>query len=248
MKVAVFSALFADQCPEDIPESFDKIPGWDYLLYTNCDPGYFPETSWSIRSVPLPPPTVIPYGDDLTSPSVSRQKFIYANRFYKWHPQEHLSEYDVVIYIDSPKILNTQYADLWKAFAQIVFEQRDGCSIVQGPAQHKNTIYKEIDLAVFHRKIRADHAPIIRSFLESNKCPDLNIVWNGCYVANNRCPDLKHVFQNLWQDMCDVPCYRDQMLYVYEFWKLNLLHRILVHPQLESATSLKGRTGYHFYI
>lgn len=242
MKVAVFSALFADGCPEDIPESFDKIPGWDYILFTNCDPGYFPDTTWSIRAVPLPSPSVIPCGE-----TVSRQKFIYANRFYKWHPQEQLSDYDVVIYIDSPKVLNVQYADLWKTYANYVYEQRDGRSIIQGPAQHNNTIYEEVDLIVRCRKARAEHAQIVRCFLQSQGCPNLNIVWNGCYVLNNKCPDVRRVFEQLWKDMCTVPCYRDQVLYVYEFWKLNVLHRILVQPALEAATMMKGRTGYHIY-
>ena len=45
-----YTAIFGNNVPIDKPEYFDKIEGWDYILFTNFEPSLF-NTSWDIIKV-----------------------------------------------------------------------------------------------------------------------------------------------------------------------------------------------------
>ena len=66
MKVVVFTAIFGEKVPIDLPGPFEKINDWDYIIFTNFDADTFIESSWQIQKVDI---------------SLKKQgKYLYANQ------------------------------------------------------------------------------------------------------------------------------------------------------------------------
>ncbi len=211
-RVAVFTAIFSEKVPIDKPGIFTKIhASWDYILYTNLDPEVFEPTTWKVVKVPLPPNTVIPYVND-------GAKYIYANRWYKWHPYVHMRTYDAIIYVDGFQVPDVRFAEIWTSLVNLVSLTTSSVGLIQAP-HHKNTcIYQELQDIVGCKKDSAIKMAGVEKFLRSVQYPEnLGLLWNGCYVVNVANESVHKVWQHLWRDMIKLT-YRDQSLMMYELW------------------------------
>lgn len=239
MRVCVFTAIFSEKEPIDKPGKFQKIDDWDYIMYTNLDPSCFgSECPWTVKQVDVPR-ECIP-----KEPAVG--VWIYANRYYKWMPQQHLPEYDVVIYVDGFQAPNPAFSKLWMRLATDVFDHNVPFSVVQSP--HANScIYKELNAIVIARKDTRARMDNILTFLNSVGYPrNYGLYWNGCYVVNNRCKRIKKVWSDLWSDMIKFT-YRDQALMMYELWKNNEESLVYAHD-LYSMVSHVYNDAKHRYV
>lgn len=222
MKVCVFTAIFSEREPFDKPGVFDKVNGWDYVLFTNLDPVCFESNcSWTIRQVPMP------FEHIPKDPAVGI--WIYANRLYKWHPQLFLKDYDVVIYVDGFQVPDARQIEEWRGLLGDVRNPNIPTAIVQCPHTVNRCIYDELDAIVIHRKDIRVRMNNLKSYLMSVGYPHKNgLYWNGCYVLDNKNEQMKKVMADLWEDMIKFT-YRDQALYVYELWKNNAMHLVRDH-------------------
>lgn len=223
MRVCVFTAIFSEREPIDKPAPFAKIAGWDYVMFTNLPASVYPaDCSWEIRQVPVPW-DVLPDGS-----RVAGAKMIYANRYYKWKPQQHLSEYDVVIYVDGFQAPDARKESVWRELVEELMANAASYSLIQCPHPKNTCIYTELAEIVSARKDTRESMMGVFNFLKSEGYPEgRGLFWNGCYVLNNKCPLIKKVWGSLWSDMLRLT-YRDQSLMMYELWKHDMVGRVKV--------------------
>lgn len=235
MKVCVFTGIFSKDAPFECPGQFPKIQGWDYVMLTNSDPAGFPECSWDIRQVPLPE-EVKPLN----------RRYIYANRYYKWHPQEALSDYDVVIYTDGMYAVNAGFEAEWRRLAELVHSGT--YSIVQQKHQHRVCAYAESDAIVDCRKDTRPRMEAVKAYMAGAKYPRASgLYWNAVYVLNNRCERVKQAWRDMWEDMKRLS-YRDQPLYAFHVWRHGLADRIHLATLEPMLLTLVHTDVHHHYL
>lgn len=233
MKVCVFTGIFSKDAPFECPGVFPRIQGWDYVMLTNSDPASFPASSWDIRQVPLP--------DEVRA---LNRRYIYANRYYKWHPQQVLSEYDVVIYTDGMYAVNASCEAEWRRLADLVHS--GAYSIIQQKHQHRACAYAESDAIVDCRKDTRPRMDAVKAHMSASHYPPRSgLYWNAVYVLNNRCELIKQAWAELWEDMKRMS-YRDQPLYAFHVWKHGLKDRIHL-ATLEPMLSTQVHTDVHHH-
>ena len=235
MRVCVFTGNFGETTPVDLPAMFDKIPGWDYILFTNLKKEKFPETSWDIDSVDMPA--------DLPT----RKSYIYANRFYKWHPQTLLPDYDVIIYVDGFQVPDAKHIDTWNRLVNLVGDPTYPISIIQQLHNERTCIYDELDAIVKCKKDTKENMVNVCNFLRIEQFPQkFGLLWNGCYVLDNHCKKLKTVFETLWNNMLSLT-YRDQSLYMHAIWKEGA-NSCIGQIKLEPIIISFHTSSHHVYI
>lgn len=243
MKVCVFTAIFGDNEPIDNPQTFTKIDGWDYILFTNLQ-DKFKNTSWKIINVDIPECC-----KKLSKP------FIYANRYYKWHSFEFLKEYDVVIYVDGFQIPNPIFENKWKKLADRVYDSKNPPLIL---AHHYSTIkcsYYEMQLIVMCKKDTFENMKRTHDYLRSKNFPEqYGIFWNGCFIYRQNDPTPIKIWKSLWNEMC-IFTYRDQALLPYNIWKLikqgeisNDIESIFSLEDLDSIIVKTDSNSNHVYV
>ena len=215
MKVVVFTAIFGEKVPIDIPGPFEKINDWDYILFTNFDADKFAISSWTIQKVDMP----------LDIPKYG--KYIYANRFFKWHPHVLLKEYDIAIYVDGFQCPNIAYMNDWCGAAEYLINNNK--PIFHCKHECNACIYKELIDVVKCQKDVAERTDIVKQFLLSHDYPhNLGLFWNGCYMLNiKHSQNIEKVWKTLWDDMIKFT-YRDQTLLMFEYWKMGIRDDLLV--------------------
>jgi hypothetical protein len=238
IKVVVFTAVFNDYVPIDRPRLFEKIPGWDYVLFTNLDPHVFGETAWTIKQVPFP-------NEVANLPG----KYIYANRYYKWKPHLHFdsAQYDVAIYVDGFQVPNAQYANIWRQYATYVADPANP-PLIQCPHPANDCIYKELVSIVNARKDTAPRMDAVRQYLKTAGFPTgIGLLWNGCYVT--RLADggrISQLWRSLWEDML-IFTYRDQSLWMYQLWRHNAIDLITRAPLDQYVAQIDSNLN-HVYL
>ena len=239
-RVCIFSAIMVDPDKPDYiidqPGLFNKIPGFDYILFTNAKEKII-ETSWTVVQVEI----------DQQFP---RQFGVYANRFVKWHPLLFIDKdkYDVVIYVDGFQVPNPTMAWKWKA---LVLQLMQGnADIVHCMHPHKVNVYQEVSRNHISKKERLDVLEKIHLFLKTEGFPDdIKIFWNGCYILKvSQSTDILGVWDAMWQKMLTIS-YRDQLLYRYFLWKTgyNCYKKIMLSP-LDKLIQNLDNDKNHTYV
>ena len=91
MKICFTSALFGNKDKVDIPVMFERIPKYDYFLFTDIDKKHF-DTGWDIINIKDHPKIV-----ELTS-NIRKSRY---PKFMSWELLDSLKKnYDVVFYCD----------------------------------------------------------------------------------------------------------------------------------------------------
>lgn len=222
MKVCVYTAFFSQREPIHKPGWFNKIESWDYIMFTNLHPSCFdPNCSWKIHQVSLP------YDQIPREPAVGA--WIYSNRYYKWHPQTLLSEYDVVIYVDGLQAPDATKIGEWRRLLAELRNPNTTCTIIQSIHNRNNCIYDELNSIVSSRKDTRTRIDNLKTYLMSVGYPHNNgLYWNGCYVLDNRNDKMKRLMSDVWDDVIKFT-YRDQALYMYQVWKHDAKDMIMAH-------------------
>ncbi len=221
MKVVVYTAIMVNNPesdkPIDLPCNFDLIPGWDYVLLTNIKNGkqVFRNSGWrkgEIREIDPP---------ENDMPVKSRRGWqIYANRWFKWHPDSVFNDYDIIIYVDGFNIPNFNKKDEWNKIIQD-FLSNPSLYILQDNHPKNNCIYQEHDSIVKCNKDNYFNMVKVSKYVKTMGCPlDLGLLWNGCYIYKSKSRDVQKVWDNMWFDML-LYTYRDQALLMFEIWRNN---------------------------
>jgi hypothetical protein len=242
VKVVVFTSIMMDpmqsSSPIDLPGPFEQIPGFDYVMITNVpNPDkVFGNTGWKKIVVMEPPEGNIPkmgrYG-------------IYANRFFKWHPEYVFGEnYDVAIYVDGFQVPDPSMGAQWHAAAEDVMRDK---ALIQSPHPATRCTYNELDMIVISHKETRQKMDAVKIMIQSQGFPiNVGLYWNGCYVYRLNTPEVQKMRADLWKDML-IYTYRDQALWMYELWKNNSLHQI-APLDLASMVIKVDSDANHMYV
>lgn len=240
VRVVVFTSIMCDPTsqpvPIDVPGQFDQIPGFDYVMITNVPnpEEAYGNTGWKKIVVKQPPdgsvPKSGPYG-------------IYANRFFKWHPEHVFGDmYDVAIYVDGFQVPNPKMAEQWRALAEDVM--RDG--IIQSPHQARDCTYAEADAIVQVNKDTRQRMEAVKIMLRSQGFPqNLGLYWNGCYVYKLNTPAVQKLRADLWRDML-IYTYRDQALMMYELWKNDMIGQVRKHNLASMVVNVDSDANHRY--
>ena len=239
MKICVFTGVFNEQRPIDTPGVFSKIPGWDYILLTNLPASAFGDTSWHIKQIDIPWNTIPKH------PSYA--KYIYANRYFKWHPQSVFSDYDVVIYVDGFQAPDPDAIDEWRRLIHTVSAPDTCTPVVHSPHPKNTCIYQEAREIVSARKDTKERMMNVETYLKSVNYPTYRgLFWNGCYVLNVKHRRVADIWEDLWQHMIKFS-YRDQSLYKYVLWKNQADDMVHVYPLTRIVKDLCYTNFNHMY-
>lgn len=239
MKVCVFTGVFNELRPIDTPGIFPKMPGWDYVLLTNLSPDVFGKTSWTVKQVE------VPWSKIPQHPEYAR--YIFANRFFKWHPHSVFEGYDVLIYVDGFQAPIPEAEHDWTRLISLVMDDNNDAVVVHSPHPKNTCIYQETREIVSARKDTNERMKNVEMFLKSVGYPAYRgLFWNGCYILNARNKHIPEIWEDLWQHMIKFS-YRDQSLYKYVLWKNNADALVHVYPLTRIVMDICHTNFNHTY-
>lgn len=213
--------------PIDTPGPFRRIIGFDYVLFTNVQnaKAVFANSGWTDIREQEPPPEDMPRRSKRGWP-------IYANRWFKWHPDRVFLDYDVAIYVDGFQVPHPELRHEWWRFVRALCDDPDPKTprLVHSPHHANKCIYDEQRAIVRSNKDTAARMSAVTAYVRSHGYPaNAGLLWNGCYIYRLGCPKIKALFDSLWEDMV-VFTYRDQSLYMFEIWKTGAFSSIGAAP------------------
>jgi len=227
MKVVVFTAIMVKDPdinkPIDLPKSFKRIIGWDYVLITNVKNAVniFWNSGWRRGEIY----TMEPPEDEM--PPLSKKGWeIYANRWFKWHPDRIFKNHDIAIYVDGFQVPNFDKSSEWVSLTEQLFNASDRDTtrppyIIQSLHPTKKCIYQEHDNIIACHKDSYENILKVKKYVKVHGYPNnYTLFWNGCYIYKLGSEQIQKVWNNLWQDML-LYTYRDQSLLMFEIWKNN---------------------------
>ena len=221
MKIVIYSSIMVKNPttdkPIDLPSSFELIPGYDYVLITNLVNGkeIFKKSGWNKGEIRIMEPP------EEEMPNKNRRAWqVYANRWFKWHPDKLFSDYDIVIYVDGFNIPNFNKKEEWnKIIGKFCNETQ--LLILQDNHPKNSCIYQEHDSIVKCGKDNYFSMIRVTKYVKTMGCPlDIGLYWNGCYIYKTGSKIIQKVWSDMWFDMLSYT-YRDQALLMFEIWRNN---------------------------
>ena len=215
----------------DMPQKFPKIPGFDYILFTNLNKNNF-NTSWSI----------IPINITEYSKSITKSRY---PKFQTWKllKDKFNVEYDIIIYCDA-YLSPINKPKIWDKVITQTIESPNG--IVQSPHPWNKCPFKECDDIV---KLTKDNLHNINKtkqlFIEKGLSKNSGL-WENitfCYYTKN--DNVKKLFNTLWElYSSEKYTHRDQPLYALA------VHLSNITPQkcqyyMRGLLAWSGKRGNH---
>jgi hypothetical protein len=185
-----YTAIFGtSQDQVDTLGDFDRIPGWDYICFTNLEfPGH---RGWTFQKVPL-------HGDP-----------VLTAKYYKWMSHEVLGDYDVVVWMDGYLSPNPMYSELFKHWIATMAEQRVG--ITHRPHDVRKCIYDECAAVVEGRRARPETVEAVLRNLEAVRMPkQFGLYDTNVLIKYHKLTMVQLVSEQIWQQLERV-CTRDQL-------------------------------------
>jgi len=224
MSRTFYSALFTDKNkPSDTIQSFKRLNGWDYILFTNLD---IVSDSWTVRKIDLPDPN-----------------FIISAKMIKWLSHEYLNEYDIVYWMDAYCALNNHKKEILEKALLKLENANVPLFIKQHPS--RDCIYDEADACLEFKKIDTDTYTNVKKFLNEHKVPRNY----GLYETNSMLKMNKNkMIMEIGKELITVLkklTYRDQLILTYILFK----HKIKTLETLDKTLLLcNGKNARHTYI
>jgi hypothetical protein len=201
MKKAVITAVFSNKNkPIDLPIVKDKLPGWDYICFTNCKKLEKISIGWEIKKIET---------DNCTP--------IMMSKIIKWNAHKYI-DHDIMIWVDgylSPRI-NRDWNKPLKDYLERNFQ---GFYMIKHP--NRKCIFNELNEVVYQKKETQDRMNKLNKFLKKE-----NMVTNyGMYHCNIFIRFLKNEKLNkILENMTNIMrkfTNRDQTIFTYILWKNN---------------------------
>lgn len=235
MKKCFITSLFCEDSKMiDLPGTFEKIPGYDYFLFTNIKTPI--NTSWEIKQVK-------------THENLS---MIVNSRFPKFQGWKFLPGYDIIIYCDaylSPK----PDRNLWDSLVQETVDSPNG--VLQSRHPVRNCAYQECKVCAYYRKDSKSSLEKTIRFFQEEKLPQNFGLWENiafCYYTKNE-KALK-LFDELWKFYSRQEyTFRDQPIYSYIVYKTGITPSTTTKPGNSKQGYLRtlflntGKMGNHTY-
>jgi hypothetical protein len=219
-----YSALFTDKNkPCDIIQSFKRLNGWDYILFTNLD---IVSDSWTIRKIELPDPN-----------------FIISAKMIKWLSHKYLSEYDIVYWMDAYCVFNNNKKELLEKALLKLEDANVPLFIKQHPS--RDCIYDEADACLGFKKIDTDTYTNVMKFLNDHNVPrNYGLYETNSMLKINKNKMVIEIGKELIAILKKLT-YRDQLILTYILFN----HRIKKLETLDTELlTCDGKNAKHTYI
>jgi hypothetical protein len=212
-----YTALLGKESDVDTLADFEKIPGWDYICFTNLD---FPKhRGWKFIKVEAGMNPVL------------------VAKHYKWMSHLYLGDYDVVVWMDAYMSPNPVFSELFKHW--IVSMREQNIAIAHRPHDTRKCIWEECSAVIEHKRAKPeDVAKVIRN-LEAIRMPkeyglyDTNIV-----IRFHKLTILQHISEEIFTSLQD--CTRDQLAVTMIYYKNSFSS---IH--LQNLIRAFNKTGEH---
>lgn len=227
MKKVVYSCLFSDgkrKVDDPYIKECDKLEGWDYIMFTNI-PDKVINTGWK----PIFKPII-------------NNSAVYSAKCYKWLAHQHISDYDIGIYIDA--YLAPKKDKNWDEYINKLKPDtiNDGVILLKHPV--RKCIYKECDIIHKYRKDKKENMDKVIKFLKDVGMPEeYGLCEGGLFIRHLKNKSFNRICEELFVLMLRFT-YRDQALLTYVFWK----NQVTINPLLtRDFYFMSGKMGDHDY-
>jgi hypothetical protein len=212
-----YTALLGKESDVDTLADFEKIPGWDYICFTNLD---FPKhRGWKFIKVEAGMNPVL------------------VAKHYKWMSHLYLGDYDVVVWMDAYMSPNPVFSELFKHW--IVSMREQGVAIAHRPHDTRKCIWEECSAVIEHRRAKPEDVSKVLRNLEAIRMPkeyglyDTNVV-----IRFHKLTILQHIAEEIFSALQD--CTRDQLAVTMIYYKNNF-----TSIQLQNLIRAFNKTGEH---
>lgn len=215
-----YTALFGTS-KENVDQlaNFDRIPGWDYICFTNFE---MPEhRGWKIIHVDF-------QGNDAAM----------AAKWHKWNSHRVLGDYDVVVWMDAYLSPNPMYTELLKHWILQMIEQN--ALICHRPHAERRCIWEECDAVVQTRRAKAEDVQKVRDALVAAQMPkDYGLYDTNVMIKLHKNMLTQHICEEVYRFM-EQHCNRDQLATTLVYYLNNF-------QQVQTQTLLRAvnATGTH---
>lgn len=229
MKKVVITALFGvNNSINDLPKVNEKIPGWDYILFTNCKCLNTLNTGWEIKIVEL-----------------LYDHPIYSARYYKWLGHKYLNDYDIMLWIDSYLSPNVNFN--WNSVLS-EYENNEFKGLFFKKHIKRKCIYQECRACVSAKKASNEMMSRTIKFLNKEKMPyNYGLYETGIYVRYLKNNELNLLLENLFSKLLKYS-YRDQTILTYILWKNNYKAVKSLNNIGNEMVNKSGTKGEHIYF
>jgi len=214
-----YTAIFGNNIPIDKPEKFDKLDGWDYILFTNFDPSLF-DTSWSIVQV-----------------DKSFDCNVMCARNIKWNGHPILEKYKKIVWLDAYiKFKKEKKKDLDKLYDIMNKNKKD---IIFKKHPVRICIYRECDEVVRAKKDTLEKVSINKSILRRERMPvNYGLAETNIIIYNNKI-EVRDFMKKVFNFMVG-KSYRDQLSLTYNIWK-NKFNKVMFLDYLNIENFITGK-------
>lgn len=170
--------------------SVDRIPGWDYICFTNKP--IHNSKGWTIVRVDMP----------------NGSAALDAKR-YKWRSIEHLSEYEIVVWVDgyiSPDPAYRQLLERW-----VTNMKETGHSMLFRPHDQRVCIWEECEAVIEAKRDTPLNVEKVRTKLKHATMPkDWGLFDTNCMVLFHRDSSCRKLTEAVWNQLETISV-RDQL-------------------------------------
>jgi len=196
-----YSALFTDEDnPSDKIQKFERLPDWEYILFTNLD---IVSESWTIRKIEAP-----------------NKDYVVSAKMIKWLTNEYLPEYDIVCWIDAYCEFNNEHKKILDSSVKKLKNASVPLFIKKHP--RRDCIYDEVNACIQHRKISLEMYNKVKDFLKKHDMPhEYGLYETNIMLKYNNNPKVIKISKELMQHIYTLT-YRDQLVLTYVLFKNNI--------------------------
>lgn len=192
-----YTAIFGNNIPIDKPEYFDKIEGWDYILFTNFDPSLF-NTSWDIIKVDKP--------FDCN---------VMCARNIKWNGHESLDRYKKMVWMDAYVKFKKNDKELCQIYMMLEKNNKD---IMFKKHPKRNCIYRECEEVIRAKKDNVINVSLNKNVFIRDKMPvNFGLFETNIIFYNNK-KNIRDFMKIVFEFMIG-KSYRDQLSLTYNIWR-----------------------------
>jgi len=183
--------------------SFDRIPGWDYICFTNQPIPY--TQGWTIVQV------------DYTGTNSALEA-----KKYKWLSHNYLADYDIAVWTDAYLAPNPKRHELIQSWVLSMKER--GANILHRIHPDRNCVWEECKAVLDSKRDTERNVKLARNFLQSIKMPSQWGLFDTCILIKmNKNVQLQHLCEHLYNHLCKTS-YRDQLAVSPIYFKEGYTH------------------------
>jgi len=186
-----YTALFGTPGQQlDTLGSFERIPGWDYICFTNQP--IKDQEGWTIVQVPY----------------TGKSPALEAKR-YKWLSHTFLEEYDVVVWMDAYFAPNPSRSDLLKTW--ILGMKEKGTTILHKAHGERTCVWDECNAVVQSKRDTESRVKQVKTYLKSIQMPNKwGLFDTSILIKFHKHSELQTLCESIYSQLTTTS-YRDQL-------------------------------------